>query len=340
MLGKIENYISELQSLLKTGDAKEHTYRPALAKLIESLAPDIKPINEPAYTGGNAPDFLFKRGDNPVAYAECKDVTIDLSDSVVQKQAKRYAEAFGKILLTNYLSFQIIDEGGLMASIDIAHGREDFISSLPENFERFSNLITDYLTPSPRTIRSAKKLAEIMASKARLLRDNALAGLGENEKSDLQSQYQAFKEVLIHDLSKKDFADMYAQTLVYGLFVARYFDNSLQDFSRQEAHKLLPAANVLLKKFFGHNIAGVDFDEKIAWMVDSLVETYRSTDIKELMHKEFEKKQKDPVLHFYETFLSEYDEGLRKSRGVYYTPDAVASFIVRFWTRPLVPAPS
>lgn len=121
---------------------------------------------------------------------------------------------------------------------------------------------------------------------------------------------------------------MYAQTLVYGLFVARYYDSTLPTFSRYEAQDLLPQTNPLLKKFFGH-IAGTDYDPKIAWLVDSLIEAYLSTNVAELMHTEFTSKDKDPILHFYETFLAKYDSLLRKSRGVYYTPKAVVSFMVR-----------
>jgi predicted helicase len=324
----VSQYITEVQKILQSGDAREHAYRPAFQRLIESLTSDIQVINEPAYTGGNAPDFLFKRGDVPISYAECKDVTVDIADKEVVKQANRYVAAFGKILLTNYFDFQILDENGEVAKISIATKSGNTISPLEGNFQQFENLVKDYITPSSRTIRSAKKLAEIMASKARLLRDNSLAAIRENKNSEIYSQYSAFKEVLIRDLTEEEFVDMYAQTLVYGLFVARYFDESLPNFTRHEAHDLLPSTNPLLKKFFGH-VAGTDFDPKIAWMVDSLVDAYKGTDVKELMHKEFEKKQKDPVLHFYETFLSEYDQSLRKARGVYYTPEPVVSFIVR-----------
>ena len=324
----VSQYISEVQKILQSGDAREHAYRPAFQRLIESLTSDIQVINEPAYTGGNAPDFLFKKGDVPISYAECKDVTVDISDKEVVKQANRYVEAFGKILLTNYLEFQILDENGEVARITIATKSGNSITPVEENFSQFENLISDYITPSSRTIRSAKKLAEIMASKARLLRDNSLAAIRENKQSEIYAQYQAFKEVLIRDMTEEEFVDMYAQTLVYGLFVARYFDETLSDFSRHEANDLLPSTNPLLKKFFGH-VAGTEFDSKIAWMVDSLIEAYKGTDVKELMHREFVKKQKDPVLHFYETFLTEYDQSLRKARGVYYTPEPVVSFIVR-----------
>lgn len=324
----ISQYLAEIEDTLKSGSAREHAYRPAFQKMIKALKPDIQVINEPAYTGGNAPDFLFKKNDTPIAYAECKDVTIDISSKDVQKQAQRYVEAFGRILLTNYYDFEIINESGDVTRISIADKTESGIQPKEDAFERFANLICDYITPEHRTITSAKQLAKIMASKARLLRDNARASLKENPDSDIHAQYITFKEVLIHDLSEQEFADMYAQTLVYGLFVARYFDPSLKTFSRYEAQDLLPSTNPLLKKFFGH-VAGTDYDPKIAWLVDSLIEAYLSADVAGIMHKEFEKKQKDPVLHFYETFLTEYDKDLRKSRGVYYTPVPIVSFIVR-----------
>lgn len=328
MIQIIQIYLQEIQKILNTGDAREHAYRPAFQKLIEILVSDIQAINEPAYTGGNAPDFLFKKGDTPIAYAECKDVTVNITDKEVQKQANRYTDAFGKILLTNYYDFQIIQENGDVVSVSIATKNGNEIIPIEKNFDQFINLIKEYITPYARTIKSAKKLAKIMASKARIVRDNALASLSENKESDIFAQYESFKQVLIRDLSEEEFTDMYAQTLVYGLFVARYYDPTLQNFSRHEAQDLLPSTNPLLKKFFGH-VAGTDYDPKIAWLVDSLIETYLSADVASIMHKEFEKKQKDPVLHFYETFLSDYDKSLRKSRGVYYTPEPVVSFIVR-----------
>lgn len=324
----IQNYLSEIQQILNSGDAREHAYRPAFQKMIEELTSDIQVINEPAYTGGNAPDFLFKKGDTPIAYAECKDISIDIQNKDVQKQAQRYVEAFGKILLTNYYDFEIISESVDTVKFSLATKVGSKIVSQTENFEKAVDLIRDYITPTHRTIKSARKLAEIMASKARLLRDNSLASLKENPNSDISAQYQTFKQVLIHDLSEEDFADMYAQTITYGLFVARYYDPTLPTFSRHEAQDLLPSTNPLLKKFFGH-VAGTDYDPKIAWLVDSLVEAFLSADVAGIMHKEFEKRQKDPVLHFYETFLAEYNENLRKNRGVYYTPEAVVSFIVR-----------
>lgn len=321
-------YLVEIQKIFSSGNAREHAYRPAFQNLIENICPELQVINEPAYTGGNAPDFLFKKGDTPIAYGECKDVTVEINNKDVQRQAKRYKDAFGKILLTNYYDFEIIEEGKDSIKFSIARKEDEDFIPLSENFTTAKNLISDYMTPSHRSIKSASKLAEIMAKKARILKDSAQASLKENPNSDIYKQYETFKKLLIRDLSPEDFADMYAQTLVYGLFVARYYDPTLPTFSRYEAQDLLPKNNPLLKKFFGH-VAGTDYDPKISWIVDSLIEAYLCADVHGIMHREFSQKKKDPILHFYETFLGEYDQKLRKSRGVYYTPEPVVSFIVR-----------
>ena len=143
------------------------------------------------------------------------------------------------------------------------------------------------------------------------------------------SQLNAFKERLIYDLDPATFADIYAQTIAYGLFSARLHDTTLDTFTRHEAAGLIPAANPFLRKFFQY-IAGYDLDSRISWIVDDLADLFRAVDVGELM-KDYGKatQRNDPFLHFYETFLAEYNPKLRKSRGVYYTPEPVVNFIVR-----------
>ncbi|MFS8083982.1 MAG: type ISP restriction/modification enzyme, partial [Ginsengibacter sp.] len=139
----------------------------------------------------------------------------------------------------------------------------------------------------------------------------------------------AFKEILIHDITPKEFADIYAQTIAYGMFSARLHDPSLPTFTRQEAAELIPKTNPFLRKLFQY-IAGYDLDNRLVWIVDSLADIFRATDIGVLL-KNFGKATQthDPIIHFYETFLSEYDPKLRKARGVWYTPEPVVNFIVR-----------
>jgi predicted helicase len=150
-----------------------------------------------------------------------------------------------------------------------------------------------------------------------------------NEDSTLKDQMNAFKEILIHDITPKGFADVYAQTIAYGMFAARLHDPTLPTFSRQEAAELIPKSNPFLRKLFGY-IAGPDIDDRIKWIVDSLVEIFLATNVEDIL-KNYGKatKMEDPIIHFYETFLSEYDPKLRKARGVWYTPAPVVNFIVR-----------
>ena len=139
----------------------------------------------------------------------------------------------------------------------------------------------------------------------------------------------SFQQMLIHDIDNKAFADIYAQTIAYGMFAARYHDPTLENFSRQEAAELIPKSNPFLRKLF-QDIAGFDLDDRIAWIVDELVQIFLASDVADIM-KNFGKstKQEDPVVHFYETFLGEYNPALRKARGVWYTPQPVVNFIVR-----------
>ena len=172
-----------------------------------------------------------------------------------------------------------------------------------------------------------------MAGKARLLSEIIEKSLtsdeANQEDSTLKDQMLAFKEILIHDITPQGFADVYAQTIAYGMFAARLHDPTLGTFSRQEAAELIPKSNPFLRKLFGY-IAGPDIDDRIKWIVDSLADIFLACNVEEIL-KNFGKtaKMEDPVIHFYETFLSEYDPKLRKARGVWYTPQPVVNFIVR-----------
>jgi len=147
--------------------------------------------------------------------------------------------------------------------------------------------------------------------------------------------YTTLKKLLVHDLTKDSFADMYAQTLVYGLFVARYYDETPENFTRQEARDLIPKSNPLLRHFFDH-IVGPDFDKRLEYIVNELCEVFVHADVRQLMKQYFQDdlwgqthEGPDPVIHFYEDFLKEYDADLRKKMGAFYTPLPVVRFIVR-----------
>lgn len=164
----------------------------------------------------------------------------------------------------------------------------------------------------------------MMAGKAKLMANIIEKSLNNDDlnehRSNIKSQMLSFQQMLIHDIDNKAFADIYAQTIAYGMFAARYHDPTLENFSRTEAAQLIPKSNPFLRKLF-QDIAGYDLDDRIAWIVDELVNIFLAIDVADIM-KNFGKstKQEDPVVHFYETFLGEYNPALRKARGVWYTP--------------------
>jgi predicted helicase len=333
----LDQYIDNINKRYKLGNATEHTFRGDLQQLLESLVPTIRATNEPKRQSCGAPDYILTKKDIPVGFIEAKDIgDKDLEGAKKtgnKEQFDRYKASLNNIIFTDYLDFHLYRDGQFVMKIAIGEITDKGIKPLTENFSSFENFIKDFCTHIGQTIKSSKRLAEMMAGKARLLSEvieKALTSDETNhEDSTLKDQMKAFKQILIHDITPKGFADVYAQTIAYGMFAARLHDATLPTFSRQEAAELIPKSNPFLRKLFGY-IAGPDIDDRIKWIVDSLVDIFLHCNVEEIL-KNYGKstKMEDPIIHFYETFLSEYDPKLRKARGVWYTPQPVVNFIVR-----------
>ncbi|MCD6413503.1 MAG: N-6 DNA methylase [Elusimicrobia bacterium] len=330
-MGEIKKYLTEIQKNIKTGKAQEQTHRPAFKEFIESFASGISAINEPRRVSCGAPDFIVTKGRLTIGYIETKDVGKSLDEIEKSEQLKRYRASLTNLILTNYLEFRRYRNGEKVESVTIADvdssGRIKMISG---NLERFNELIQNFLNSLPERIKSPKQLAVRMAQMAQMIRDLIKASFEkEKEQGTLHSQLEAFRKTLIPNLREESFADLYSQTIAYGLFAARCNKPDEKDFTREHASFLLPKTNPFLRKLFNH-IAGPDLDDRIAWLVDDLAQLLASSDIGQIL-KDFgvRTRKEDPVVHFYETFLAEYDRKLRKSKGVYYTPEPVVSFIVR-----------
>mgnify|MGYP001308218472 CR=1 FL=1 len=333
----ISQYLENINNRYRHGNATEHTYRGDLQQLIESIVPEVRATNEPKRQQCGAPDYILTKKEIPVGFIEAKDIgdkdLSGLKKTGNKEQFDRYKASLNNLIFTDYLDYHLYIDGLFVTKIAIGEITDKGIKPLTENFPAFENLIKDFSIHIGQTIKSSKKLAEMMAGKARLLSDvieRALNSDEENhENSTLREQMQAFKEILIHDITPKGFADVYAQTISYGLFAARLHDPTLPTFSRSEAAELIPKSNPFLRKLFGY-IAGPDLDDRIKWIVDSLIDIFLACNVEEIL-KNYGKatKMEDPIIHFYETFLSEYDPSLRKARGVWYTPAPVVNFIVR-----------
>ncbi len=329
----LQQYLENVNILYKTGNAREHAYRGDLATLLKSILPDVLITNEPARVECGAPDYVLTRKDVPVGYIEAKDIGVDLGSKTLKEQFDRYRAGLSNLIFTDYLEFHFYKEGEFTTKIAIAKIEGGNIVALPENFATFTSLIQNFASTVSQTIKSPTKLAQMMAGKAKLMADVIERSLDHDNANDTRSQLKAqmlsFKQMLIHDIDNKAFSDIYAQTIAYGMFAARYHDPTLPTFSRMEAAQLIPKSNPFLRKLF-QDIAGFDLDSRLVWIVDELVHIFLASDVAQIM-KNFGRstRQEDPVVHFYETFLGEYNPALRKARGVWYTPQPVVNFIVR-----------
>lgn len=266
----LDQYIESINKRYQLGNSTEHTFRGDLQQLIESLVPDIRATNEPKRQSCGAPDYILTKKDIPVGFIEAKDIgNNDLEGakkSGNKEQFDRYKASLNNLIFTDYLEFYLYRDGQFVNKIAIAELTDKGIKPLTQNFANFENFLKDFCVHIGQTIKSAKRLAEMMAGKARLLSDVIEKALTSDETrsedSTLNAQMNAFRRVLIHDIKPKEFADVYAQTIAYGMFAARSHDPSVENFSRHEAYELIPKSNPFLKKLFGY-IAGLDVDDRI-----------------------------------------------------------------------------
>jgi predicted helicase len=337
-----ENYLNSVSKKFNNPETSEMGYRTDFEILLKDIFQTINVTrfdHDPKAKGGNKPDFVILKFDIPILYIETKDIGISLDKIEKSQQMVRYF-GYMNLVLTDYLEFrfyrngQRYDEPIKIADYDL-HKRT--ISYHPQNFEHLSKTLVDFTLSQKEPIKNGLHLAKIMGGKAQRIRENLLRFLSnDSEKnSEIKKIYKTLQKLLVHDLNDDSFADMYAQTLVYGLFVARYHDTSPENFSRREARELVPKSNPFLRHFFDH-IVGPDFDKRLEFIVDELCEVFSHANLPELMKQYFRddlwgnsEEGPDPVIHFYEDFLREYDADLRKKLGAYYTPQPVVKFIVR-----------
>ncbi|MCJ7484251.1 MAG: N-6 DNA methylase [Thermodesulfovibrionales bacterium] len=326
----IDEYLKQVKQRYAAGISTEHSYRADLQNLMLLMVKGIQVTNEPKRQKCGAPDYIIQKKQVPLGYIEAKDIGIDLDKTETSEQIKRYLQSLDNFVLTDYLEFRFYKYGQKVHEIKIASIENGKLSIHPECYDSFATHIRDFCEFKGQTIKSAEKLAKMMAQKARLMEEVLYkAVMEEDENNSLKDQLQAFRRILIHDLKEKTFADIYAQTIAYGLFAARLHDITLENFSRQEARELIPKSNPFLRNLFDY-VSGAQLDDRVVWIVDDLADIFRAADLQAIL-SDFGKTngQADPFIHFYETFLAAYDPKLRKSRGVYYTPEPVVNFIVR-----------
>ena len=263
-------------------------------------------------------------------------------DKRALSQIRTEADRYGNAILTDNLEWRFWRAGDAemytgLKLIELDNGK---LVLKEENIELFISLLKDFLLRAPAQIRSSSKLAEYMAMHARTIRSIVTGilkddGTGQPLVNDTQKRLPMFPELfglysrIKSDLrplmNTREFADMYAQTIVYGLFIGRYNDTTPDSFDRYEAIRFLQEESELLKHFFMHIADSGRKHPTLEGVIDKLCSLYKICDISDLLGRN---EQQDTIIHFYEEFLTFYDPALRKSLGVFYTPVQAVQYLI------------
>jgi len=336
----LRSYLKKIYEIIQQGDAREETYYSTLEKLLQEYSEsinkkDIKITTLPKQTEAGNPDFRVWDGkQHIVGYIEAKKPGSNLDDIEISEQLKRYTSTFPNLILTNFTEFRLYRDGRLIDKISLCRPFIIYqLNTIPplENTEQFLKLLESFFSFSLPKIYNAKTLAVELAKRTRFLKNEVIEEELREEENNKQGFilgfYEAFQEYLIKGLSQKDFADLYSQTITYGLFAAR--TRSTGEFNRKLAYDNIPQTIGILRDVFEYISIG-NLPIQMEWTIDDISEVLAVTDVNKILHQYFhEGKGKDPVFHFYETFLTEYDPQIREKRGVYYTSEPVVSYIVR-----------
>ncbi|MDR1849776.1 MAG: N-6 DNA methylase, partial [Zoogloeaceae bacterium] len=323
-----EAYLESLERKIALNNATEHTHRSALEALLKELGGQgLVVTNEPKRRDCGAPDIIVSRGTIPLGYVETKDVGVDIAREESSEQLQRYRQALPNLILTDYFDFRWYVDGEMRLKASLP--RDGHIKQGMDKASEVEELLIQFLQAQPIPIAKADDLASRMAKQAKLARaviERILAD--KDNKGEIHGHMDAFQKTLLDTMTPPQFADMYAQTLAYGLFAARC-NAPEKAFTRLLASSYLPNTNPFLRDMF-YTIARPNLDERVAWVVDQLAELLACADMTAVL-KDFglKSRREDPVVHFYETFLEAYDPQMRELRGVYYTPEPVVGYIVR-----------
>jgi hypothetical protein len=334
-MSALSTYVDDLEQELASGRATEHSYRPALKSLVEGLLSNLRAINEPTRVACGAPDFVVARAANhgpvTVGYMEAKDIGASLDAAERTDQLERYFGSLDNVILTDYLEFRWYVDGKPRATARLGNRAANRIEPAPDGELAVEALLRDFAAHSPGAIGQPEELARRLARLAHIVRDTIVAAFEQDAASDtLRDLRTVFGEVLIPNLTVEQYADMFAQTLAYGLFAARINHDSSTPFTRSASAEDIPAANPFLRRFFTV-ITGPDLaDEPFASFVDDIAQLLSDADMdRVLANFGHATRRRDPIFHFYETFLAAYDPDVRDRLGVWYTPQSVVGYIVR-----------
>ncbi len=334
----IKEYLNQITKTTVQGDAREESYYANFSNFLLEFALSIGKTKTqittlPKKTDAGNPDFRVWDGkENIVGYIEAKKPGENLDVIENSAQLKRYLKTFPNVILTDFYEFRLYRKGEMIDKTFVARSAlaKKGIPPPIEHEEKFNQLLAKFFAFSLPKVTTAEQLARELAIRTRFLRDEVISVELEQQqrgKGELYGFFETFKKFLISRLTEKDFADLFSQTITYGMFAAR--TRSTNGFNRKLAYDLIPKTIGILRNVFKFVSQG-DLPMHMEVMVDDIAEVLNAADVNNILRGYYKAgKGEDPIVHFYETFLSEYDPATREKRGVYYTPEPVVRYIVR-----------
>ena len=339
ILNSLKKYCNEVNKYYKAGNI-ESSYNKPVIDLIQSFecsAHDFSGARS-GDTGENIDIKLWHKEEDinnipPFGAIEVKKV--GGKDERARKQIIIEAQKYGNVILTDNIVWEFYnDESEKMYNGFVLFEKDKSTGEFVINeskIELFISSINNFILKRPNSIKSSSKLAYYMAEYAKTIKTIVYNILKSDSSKpmyvELFALYSRLKEELLPDLEIKEFSDMYAQTIVYGLFIARYNDTSLDTFSKGEAIANLTKESHLLKQFFQHVATSDNLHPTLDNSINKLCELFALTDLKKLLDQ-YEKK--DAIVHFYEDFLGYYDLKQKKQFGAYYTPVPIVDYMINF----------
>ncbi|MGN8488146.1 N-6 DNA methylase [Helicobacter pylori] len=330
----LKEYLEGIKDL--TPESNELTHRPSLYNLLDSLKDnfnkEFKIEHEPNRDKqGGQPDFRVSYQGLNVGYIENKKVgTIEtkLDQLLKSDQILKYLELNPNLMLTDYLNFVWVgkdEENKPLIKRKISIASLDELSKPqkpnPQTERDLIELFRGFFNHEAAPITNAKDFANALSAPTKYLKD-ALIQYQKDEQ--VSSIFNNFKEYLYEELSFEDFSDAFAQTLTYSLFIAK-LNHPFEKIDLNNVRSSIPKNFAVIREMADF-LKKLDAIQEIQWLLDEILILINHVDMDSII-KDLN-DDKDPYLHFYETFLSAYDPKLREKKGVYYTPDPVVKFII------------
>ncbi|GAA8450896.1 DNA methyltransferase [Helicobacter pylori] len=326
----LKEYLESIKDL--TTEKNELTHRPSLYSLLNRLKDhfnkEFKIEHEPKKEQGSQPDFRVSFQGLNIGYIENKKAGEDLSQLLKSDQIRKYLELNPNLMLTDYLNFMWVGKDENNAPLikkEISVASLDELSKplkpKPQTERDLIELFKSFFNHEAAPITNAKDFATHLSPRTRYLKD---ALIKYQEKAQVSSIFNNFKEYLYEELSFEDFSDALAQTLTYSLFLAK-LNHPFEKINLDNVRSSIPENFAVIREMADF-LKKLDGIKEIQWLLNEILSSINHVDMDSII-KDLN-DDKDPYLHFYETFLSAYDPKLRESKGVYYTPDSVVKFII------------